>query len=158
MGRLASLIALCIVVGGCGGEIVAGGPTGTQSPPSTGHRPQGPPDAYLTVHGVRTPMAMGTYCWMTMNSDGTGVSQCVDMVGWDARDDLPAVSGTTGDQVTLELGFDPTKAVEVSVGGHRLRLPAKRVNTFELPGTGLIDVFAYADQGDASYAATAAGG
>jgi hypothetical protein len=150
MRRLIALVALC-ALGGCGGQVVDGGLTGTQPPRSSQQPRQGPPDAYLTLNGQRKKMAMGSYCWTSLLDDGTGVGRCGDSAGWDMIKDIPQLTGTAGDDATLELGFDPTRPVQVSIGHRRLQLQPGRTLTFRLPAKGIVEVFANVEGGDVSY-------
>ena len=161
MRSLAPLLIGTALLSGCGGAVASdsSGPAPESARASGTHRPaQGPPDAYLTLNGERKRMARGSYCWTTVLDDGTGVGQCGDSAGWDMIKDIPQLSGTTGDDATLELGFDPTRPVEVSVGHHRLKLQPGRTLEFRLPATGTVEVFAYAEGGDASYGLRVAAG
>ena len=156
MRTIACLLGMAAALAGCGPDGVAaeGSGTGLQTAPPPGtSRPQqqGPPAAFLTLNGARKRMAMGSYCWTTVLDDGTGVGRCGDSAGWDMIKDIPELTGAEGDHATLELGFDPTRPVEVSVGHHRLKLQPGRTLEFTLPATGIVEVFAYAEGGDVSY-------
>ena len=154
MRTILCLLGMAAVLAGCGSTSTTGSEqSGIRSadPTSAQHKPQGPPDAFLTLNGQRKKMAMGSYCWTSVLDDGTGVGQCGDSAGWDMIKDIPQLAGTTGDDATLELGFDPSRPVQVSVGHHRLRLQPGRTLMFKLPATGIVEVFANVEGGDVSY-------
>ena len=51
----------------------------------------------------------------------------------------------------LVLALTPSKPIEVSLGGHGMKLPAATRSEWTLAGHGILEVFATFPQGDVSY-------
>jgi hypothetical protein len=164
MRHISAVVAVLALIAGCGSATVQdGGSRPASDPSSKASEPAGldastrPPDAYLETPTGRVRLAIGTYCWSTTFADGTGVGACADAVPPSMRDDLAAIPVASGDRVTLQLAFEPTKQIHVTVGGHtRTFAPAETVS-WTTTETGILNVFVYAEQGDVSYAARLVG-
>lgn len=140
---LLALAGAAALVTGCGS---AAAEPGHHQPRQTTK----PPSAYVTVRGVRTKMGTGTSCWRAVNGAET-VEGCADAVGWAQYPGLPRVTAAAGDRLTLDLGFTPTRKIEVNFAGHDRFVPATAHPTLTVPHAGIFWIAASGPRGDVSY-------
>ena len=70
-----------------------------------------PPTADLTINGQAQTSAIGTYCWRDLDSAGTGVGLCVDMIGiMTPAEPLFVPAGPFLAEFSLPLDEPPTSA------------------------------------------------
>ena len=80
-----------------------------------------------------------------------GTGACGDSAPFDLFKDLATAKVADGDTVILVLALTPSKPIEVSLGGHTMKLPAATRSAWTLTGHGILEVFATFPQGDVSY-------
>ena len=85
-------------------------------------------------------------------SGTAGTSACGDAAPFRLLDDLATAQVADGETVTLVLALTPSQPIEVSLGGHTMKLPAATRSEWTLAGRGILEVFATFPQGDVSYA------
>jgi hypothetical protein len=161
MMRIAVILVAALMLAGCGSA--TGTDSGTSGGNSMGSSPDpavssqppwetttSPPPASLETSSGATTLTVGSYCWMVISGTG-GTSACGDAAPFSLFTELATAKVAEGDTVTLVLALTPSKPIEVSLGGHTMRLPAATRSEWTLTGHGILEVFATFPQGDVSY-------
>ena len=134
MMRIAAVLVSAMMLAGRGSSI--GTDSGTNGDNSMGSSPAPPvstqppwetsthpPPAFLGSASGRTALTIGSYCWSVISEAG-GVGGCGDSPPFDLINDLATVQVAEGETVMLVLALTPSKPIEVSLGGHGMKLPA----------------------------------
>jgi hypothetical protein len=161
MMRIFVVLVAGLMLAGCGSA--TGADSGTSGGNSAGSSPAppvssqppwetttSPPPAFLETSSGRTELTVGSYCWMVISGTG-GTSACGDSAPFDLFKDVATARVAEGDTVTLVLALTPSQPIEVSMGGHTMKLPAATRSEWTLTGHGILEVFATFPQGDVSY-------
>jgi hypothetical protein len=161
MKRIAAILVAALMLAGCGSA--TGTDSGSSGSSSTGSSPDppvstqppwetstSPPPAFLETSSGRTELTVGSYCWSVISETG-GVGGCGDSPPFDLINGLTTAQVDDGETVTLVLALTPSQPIEVSLGGHTMKLPAATRGEWTLAGHGILEVFATFPQGDVSY-------